>query len=255
MLRILFYIWLSWFIFSRLSRAVSSSSSQTTPPPRPPRPPNPMGRDPQTAGDTLPNGFADLVAMLAKQAKCDGAVTQSEIGSIDTFFTHTLNLSAAARAEAIQIFQRAKDSHISFEFHARRYHALYAMNRPMLAAVLQLLVILSLADGEMSAEEEMLINQAQAIFGVQSEEYAQYRARQRQRTRTAGEKGEKYYAKVLGLRGEMTRDEVKKAYRKLVREYHPDRVAHLGESVRKTAEEEMKKINEAYDFFQRKYAL
>ncbi len=202
----------------------------------------------------MPHGFADLVAMLAKQAKCDGAVTREEIRVVEAFFTDVLSLSSAARAEAIRIFQRAKDSRISFEYHARRFYEQYAGNWGMLSGVLELLVTISLADGEMSAEEELLINQAQAIFGVQSEEYAQYRSRQRTRPRS-GEKGEQYYAKVLGLRGEMTREEVKKAYRKLVTQYHPDRVAHLGEKMRLSAEEEMKKINEAYEYFRRKYSL
>ncbi len=202
----------------------------------------------------LPRGFADLLAMLAKQAKCDGAVTPEEIQAVEMFLTDVLNLSREARAKGIAIFRRAKDSQISFEYHARRYHSLHAGNRALLSAVLELIVAVSLADGDLSAEEEVLINQAQAIFGVQSREYAAYRAQQRARNRGA-KRGEQYYAKVLGLRGQMTRAEVKKAYRKLVAQYHPDRVAHLGEKVRRSAEEEMKKINEAYEYFERKYSL
>ena len=47
-------------------------------------------------------------------------------------------------------------------------------------------------------------------------------------------------------RGLWTRtDEVKKAYRKLALEHHPDRVAKLGEDVRKAAEKKFQEINAA----------
>ena len=52
---------------------------------------------------------------------------------------------------------------------------------------------------------------------------------------------------VLGIDSNATDDEVKKAYRRLAMKYHPDRVENLGEEVRRNAEEQFKKINEAYE--------
>ena len=46
-------------------------------------------------------------------------------------------------------------------------------------------------------------------------------------------------------------EEVKKAYRKMAMKYHPDKVAHLGEDFRKTADEKFKKVNEAYEKIKR----
>ena len=51
--------------------------------------------------------------------------------------------------------------------------------------------------------------------------------------------------KVLGLTPQATDDEVKKAYRRLALEHHPDRVAKLGEDVRKAAEKKFQEINAA----------
>ena len=51
--------------------------------------------------------------------------------------------------------------------------------------------------------------------------------------------------KVLGVSPSATDDEVKKAYRKLALEHHPDRVAKLGEDVRKAAEKKFQEINAA----------
>jgi len=51
--------------------------------------------------------------------------------------------------------------------------------------------------------------------------------------------------KVLGVSPDATDDEVRKAYRKLALQHHPDRVATLGEDIRRAAEQKLQKINEA----------
>ena len=51
--------------------------------------------------------------------------------------------------------------------------------------------------------------------------------------------------KVLGIASTATDDEVRKAYRKLALQHHPDRVAKLGEDVRRAAEKKFQEINAA----------
>ena len=86
------------------------------------------------------------------------------------------------------------------------------------------------------------------------------RGKEQQRKREESEerwgvKDEKYYARILGLSGKVTTEEVKKRYRDLAAKYHPDRVNHLGKKLQETAEREMKSINEAYDFFRKRYNM
>ena len=66
---------------------------------------------------------------------------------------------------------------------------------------------------------------------------------------------EQHYARILGLHGPTTPDEIRKKYRELVAQYHPDKVANLGPKLKTVAEEEMKKINEAYGYFKKQYDI
>lgn len=67
------------------------------------------------------------------------------------------------------------------------------------------------------------------------------------------ENEEVFYGKILGLEGEITRDDINAAYRKQASLYHPDKVSHLGEDLQKLASKKMKEINKAAEYFRRKY--
>lgn len=54
------------------------------------------------------------------------------------------------------------------------------------------------------------------------------------------------YCKILGIETTATAAEVKKAYRTLAKEFHPDKLQALSVAMRELAEEKFKEINEAY---------
>jgi len=56
-----------------------------------------------------------------------------------------------------------------------------------------------------------------------------------------------YYRAILGVSPSASREEIKEAYRQRMREYHPDKVSHLGPDLRNLAESKAKQINEAYE--------
>jgi hypothetical protein len=51
---------------------------------------------------------------------------------------------------------------------------------------------------------------------------------------------------ILGISPGAGQDEIKAAYRKLASQYHPDKVAHLGDEFQALAEQRFKDIQEAY---------
>lgn len=73
--------------------------------------------------------------------------------------------------------------------------------------------------------------------------------------RKPGEKDDSHYYSVLGLAPSATEAEIKKAYRRLMSQYHPDRVATLGEDKQRAAAEKAKTINEAYMIIERRRGM
>lgn len=61
--------------------------------------------------------------------------------------------------------------------------------------------------------------------------------------------------RILEIEKSATNDEVKKAYRKMVKKYHPDKLQHLGEEHVKGAEEKFKQVQKAYEQIQNERGL
>lgn len=101
-------------------------------------------------------GFDCLVGMLCKLSKADNHISESEIDLIDSFFSHTLKLDEKHRNDAIEIFNEAKSSEVTFEQYAKSFKAIHTNSPDFLGIVFKLLVELAFADGYLSAEEEIL---------------------------------------------------------------------------------------------------
>ncbi len=107
---------------------------------------------------------------------------------------------------------------------------------------LQLLHFLSMiaqADGVVSQEEVSSLRQCAAGLGLSPEEVDRML-----NLHDAGSSLDAAY-KVLGMSANASDDELKRAYRRLALQNHPDRVASLGEDVRRAAEKKLQEINAA----------
>jgi len=110
------------------------------------------------------------------------------------------------------------------------------------------------AEVVLSTAPELAVAQQIALFlEITEYDHLSIRSRYMARARAAVTNEERYY-QVLGLEQSASFEEIKSAYRKLSMKYHPDKVGHLGEEFRKVSEEKMKELNEAYQYFKKKFA-
>ncbi len=185
--------------------------------------------------------FVASFSMLAKLAKVDGRISEEEINSVQQFMVHDLNLSPEGQRIAINIFQAADKSSESFERFAFQFYGRFRNNPQMLELMIDILLRVSLADGALNNREEQLILEAVRTFNFGEDAYIKLKSRY------ADDNG-KYYS-VLGCERGDSDDVIKKKYRKLVFDYHPDTIASKGlpEEFTKFANDKFREIQEAYE--------
>jgi DnaJ like chaperone protein len=193
-----------------------------------------------------------LVQILIHTAKMDGQITRDEIQTIHRFFQYNLRYSQTQMHWVKELIKEAINSTQSLDALLQEFKATFAYE-PRL--ILLELVYQVLYTKTTVAENELKVARYIAFF-LDISEYdqrtieAKYRYRQQYGTTTGRDMAGQHYA-TLGLEPGADKEEIKKAYRKLSMQYHPDKVRHLGEEFRAVAENKMKEINAAYDFFKR----
>jgi len=197
-----------------------------------------------TPQERINKQIVHLIGMLSKMAKVDGVVSQEEIGLIYDFMKASLRFDEKDIEDAIKIFNQEKTSVTSFEFHTREYMQINQSDIKILKSTLDLLFALSLADGYLSAEEEILLKQASSIFNISDSNYHDYL----KRTVRKREHEMVYYYHILGLEQTVTKEEVKRKYRMLALQYHPDRNMSGDIKLVKEMEEKFKEISGAYKY-------
>jgi DnaJ-domain-containing protein 1 len=65
-------------------------------------------------------------------------------------------------------------------------------------------------------------------------------------------KSDEYYYKILEVNQNFTNEEIKKAYKQLIIQYHPDKTTNLGIEIQNLAKKKTQEINEAYNFIRKK---
>lgn len=189
--------------------------------------------------------FTATFAMLGKMAKADGRVCESEIGVVRTFMRENLRLNQAAQQFAIGLFNEAKDNDTPFEDYARQLGEVFAGDAQLRMMFFELLFKVAMADGVLHPAEDVLLRSTPGLLGLHGDVYETVK---RQFVSDLSH----HYA-VLGLPDDASLAEVKKAYRQLVTEYHPDKVIAKGlpEDFIEFAEGKFREINEAYEAIQK----
>jgi len=186
--------------------------------------------------------FVALFSMLAKMAKADGRVTSQEADLINHLARTQIEMDSEDRKAAALIFKNALNDNYTIYDYAKQYRQI-AGNAQMCEMVYRLLFAVAYADKELHAEEDAILKEIPAHLGLDQSHYRIFKEEFHGQHMDISES-----YKVLGCEPDSTDSEVKRAYRKLCMEYHPDKIAAKGlpTGFMKFAEQQMHLINDAY---------
>ena len=191
--------------------------------------------------------FVGAFSMLAKIATADGSMVQQERQKVEEFITRDLKLNLSEREAAVRVFNAALSNRsTTFDQFASQFYQNFSSERSIIELMMDVLVRVAAADGTISTAEMNHINSAARLFNISR---SMLDAIIRQYSSTgAGAAPSKAYS-VLNLTPDATDAEVKKAYRKMSIEFHPDTVASKGlpEEFTLFATEKFRAISEAYE--------
>ena len=178
------------------------------------------------------------IALGAKMAKADGVVTRDEVDA----FKRVFRVPPEDVKDVSRVFDQARKDSRGFEPYARQIAGMFADNPAVLEELLYCLTLIARADGVMHPEEVKYLRSVADIFGLDDHAFERI-------TEVSGDLDTSDPYKILGVSRDMTNDEIKSAYRSLVRENHPDKLIADGlpEELIDMATEKLAAVNDAFD--------
>jgi DnaJ like chaperone protein len=186
-----------------------------------------------------------MIALSAKMAKADGIVTQNEIRAFRQIFLVPEN---EARNVA-RLYDIAKQDIAGYEVYAERLAGMCGSGHPncaMLEDILDGLFHIAKADGMVHEREVAFLRRISEIFEISPDHFESILARH-------ADIGEADPYKVLGVGRDASFEEIRRHYRLLVRENHPDRAIARGlpEEFVAIASTRVAALNAAYEVIEK----
>ncbi|MBB3173155.1 DnaJ like chaperone protein [Endobacter medicaginis] len=189
------------------------------------------------------------VMLAAKLAKCDGAVNRTEIDAFKTAF----RIPAESARDVGRLFDQARHRSDDFEPFARELGRAFADRRSALEDLLAALFAIARADGPVNAREEAFLRRVHVAFGLAPQAWE--RARSGRASAPASNEPDAYA--ILGIRAGASNEDIRKVWRQLMQQNHPDRLAASGADPQQLARaaERVGRINAAWDRIKRERGL
>ncbi len=187
-----------------------------------------------------------VIALGAKMAKADGQVTRDEV----TAFRDVFQIAAEDEAQAARVFNLARQDIAGYDVYARRIAAMFKGDPGTLSDLMEGLFHIALADGFYHPDEDSFLESVSGIFGLSEAQFRSLRARY-------VEAAPRDPYDVLGVAPDVPLEEIRRIWRRLVRDNHPDAMVARGvpqEAIR-LAEKRLADINQAWDEIRGKEAV
>ena len=179
-----------------------------------------------------------VIALGAKMAKADGLVTRDEVAAFREVFT----IPTSEEKSAARVFNLARQDVAGFEEYATRIRKMFSGGDPALTDLMEGLFHIAVADGQYHPKEDDFLCRVSRIFELPDATFRALRAR-------FVPDAEQDPYDILGVSRDMDMSEIRAAWRKQVRETHPDVMIARGvpEEAIKMAEKRMVAINKAWE--------
>lgn len=192
----------------------------------------------KTTGQAIQVAF---FGCLAKMARADGQITRAEIEAVEQIMLR-FGYTGPMREAAIDIFRKAKNDAYTAGDYINQLAGMVQFNHQIAMTFLAALHAVAQADGNIHPNEREILLQAERAFRLQRGTIDALLG-----GRTSSTLSDAY--KILECTPEMADDEIKRIYRQKCNEYHPDKLTSKGlpDEFMQYANEQLAKVNEAYD--------
>jgi len=180
---------------------------------------------------------ASLLVMMACVMKADGNVQKKELDVVKRFLV--ANFGEEGALDALQMLKKLLDQPIN-EVEVASQINLY-MNYSAKLQLIRLLFDIAYADGDVNVSELNVIQRISNTFNISSADFQSLKAPYVKNI------DQNWAYKTLEIEPTASVENIKKAYRRMAMKYHPDKVANLGDDIKKSATEKFRSVNEAYE--------
>ena len=211
------------------------------------------GVNPLSSGQRQTVFLETVFILMGKLAKADGHISKDEVAYVEQFI-QKMGMSDEHRQQGIALFKRGAVHNFDFAPTINQFLAVCGHTHNLKQMLLVYLIVMAVSDGRIDAAEEHLMTDIarhlgydQAAFKHMLEMVLNQSHFAGGQTSSASSLDDAY--KALGVSKESTDQEVKRAYRKLISQYHPDKLMGQGvpEDMIKVATEQAKEVQLAYD--------
>lgn len=206
--------------------------------------------------------FEVTMSLLGHMAKADGRVSEEEIAHAEALMAK-MGVADRRRQRAIELFKQGTLADFDLSADLRQFSAAARFRPDLKRNLLLFLVEMAMADGDLHAKEETILRRVAEQINIDKQSFekmlemlkAQHRFSHSGRSGTAASTQADLSAayQALGVAANSTDKQVKTAYRKLMSQYHPDKMIAKGvpEDMLSVATEKTQEIQAAYDLIER----